>query len=333
MNIVDLRIVYALSIYPMMQPLHSMKVVARRTGLSPHRVRVWERRYGAVTPQRSKGNRRLYCDSEISRLLILQEVIRAGHTIGRVAKLSEADLRALLAQERALDGVPQKLLPDHSAGEIVHLGEALETIRNLDARGLEDVLNRAALDLGQLGLLQRVIVPLIEQIGSSWRDGTLKVAQEHVASAVLRALLVGLAHARELPDTAPRLIVTTPPGQCHELGALLAGATASNQGWRVTYLGACLPAEEIAGAAIQDKARAVALSLVYPEDDPHLEAELTRLRRLMPPGVALLAGGRAAVAYGDLLRRVEAVRLDSLVALQSKLDELRKAPRPRALRP
>ena len=81
------------------------------------------------------------------------------------------------------------------------------------------------------------------------------------------------------------LVVATPAGQIHELGALLVGAAAANLGWHVTYLGASLPAAEIAGAARQNRARAVALSLVYPEDDPRLEGELTRLRESLPPEV------------------------------------------------
>ena len=61
-------------------------------------------------------------------------------------------------------------------------------------------------------------------------------------------------------------------------GDVGAGAAAANIGWHVTYLGASLPAAEIAGAAMQNRARAVALSLVYPQDDPRLEGELIRLR-------------------------------------------------------
>src|SRR3954453_16918076 len=87
-----------------------------------------------------------------------------------------------------------------------------------------------------------------------------------------------------------QLVVATPNGQLHELGALLASAAASNLGWLVTYLGASLPAAEIAGAARQNQARAVALSLVYPEDDQKLEGELFRLRESLPAEVTLLVG-------------------------------------------
>ncbi|HTI70019.1 MAG TPA: cobalamin-dependent protein, partial [Candidatus Limnocylindria bacterium] len=129
-------------------------------------------------------------------------------------------------------------------------------------------------------------------------------------------------------DTAPVLVVATPAGQVHELGALLAAAAAANLGWHVTYLGASLPAAEIAGAARQSRARAVALSLVYPEDDPRMEGELTRLRESLPPAVTLLVGGRAAPAYRNTLKRIGAVQINDLARFGEALDGLRKPAAP-----
>jgi methylmalonyl-CoA mutase cobalamin-binding subunit len=65
----------------------------------------------------------------------------------------------------------------------------------------------------------------------------------------------------------------------HKPGALIVATIAASDGWRVTYLGPSLPAEEIAGAAHQNRARAVALSLVYPGDDPFLRGELLKFQR------------------------------------------------------
>lgn len=93
-----------------------------------------------------------------------------------------------------------------------------------------------------------------------------------------------------------------------------------------TYLGAGLSAADIAGAAIQNGARAVALSIVYPEDDPHLKAEFARLRELLPTMV-IVAGGRAASAYRDALEKIDAIQASDLAGLGEILDRLRKPPR------
>ena len=121
-----------------------------------------------------------------------------------------------------------------------------------------------------------------------------------------------------------KLIVATPSGQLHELGALLVYSTATNLGWRVIYLGASLPAAEITGAALQHGVRAIALSLVYPEDDPLVDTELRKLRQLLPPEVSIIVGGRAAEAYRSSIESIGAFLIGDLNALYNTLDQLRR---------
>jgi DNA-binding transcriptional MerR regulator/methylmalonyl-CoA mutase cobalamin-binding subunit len=306
-----------------MQPLHTMKVVARRTGLSPHVIRVWERRHGAVSPSRSQTRRRLYSEEEIVRLKILGEATKAGHGIGQIARLSVEDLLKLIEEDRPRTAVDLPSLPSGTNSQRDYVGDALEAVRALDLVALERLLNEAASEYGQLGLVQRVLTPLLERIGEAWQEGSLKVAHEHAATAAIRSFLGNFARGNSLPDTAPRLVVTTPPGFLHELGAILVALVASNQGWRVTYLGPCLPAEEIAGAVRQNQARAVALSMVYPGDDPHLESELIRLRQLLPEGAAILVGGRAATAYRPIFERIRAIEVADVSTLRRALEDLR----------
>ena len=66
------------------------------------------------------------------------------------------------------------------------------------------------------------------------------------------------------------MVCATPNGQRHEIGALLGAVMAAAAGWRITFLGADLPVEEIAAAAVSLRADGVAISLVHPEDDPEL---------------------------------------------------------------
>ena len=74
---------------------HGIGVVARRTGLLADRIRVWERRYGAVEPVRSATGRRLYSDADVDRLRLLREVVDRGHAIGAVARLEIGRLAEL----------------------------------------------------------------------------------------------------------------------------------------------------------------------------------------------------------------------------------------------
>jgi methylmalonyl-CoA mutase cobalamin-binding subunit len=193
----------------------------------------------------------------------------------------------------------------------------------MDRLALEQRLTQAWLEFGHQGFLRRVAAPMAQSLGDLWQQGVLAAAHEHFATVILRTFLDNCSRSFLPDEAAPCLVVATPPGNIHELGALLVAAAARNLGWRVVYLGASLPAGEIAGAARQNQARAVALSLVYPADDPNLGRELRELRRFLPPDTALLAGGRAATAYAAELRAVGACAVADLESLSSHLETLR----------
>jgi DNA-binding transcriptional MerR regulator/methylmalonyl-CoA mutase cobalamin-binding subunit len=301
---------------------HSIRVVALKTGLSAHVIRIWEKRYGAVQPRRTATRRRIYTESDLERLNLLRQATRAGHSIGNVARLEVEQLRRLAGQQR-----PPPLAgpgPAIGAAAAPAVAGCLTAIQRFDAQELEAALEQAALDFGQHGLLQNVVAPLTCAIGDHWRAGTVTAAQEHMATGVLRLLLGRISRPFAINGIAPLLLVGTPAGQLHELGAALVAAAAANLGWHVTFLGSSLPASEIAGAAIQKRARAVALSVVYPEDDPGLADELQHLRRWLPAATALIVGGRAAPAYRPALAAVGALVCSDLNDLYGHLDRLRQ---------
>ena len=121
-------------------------------------------------------------------------------------------------------------------------------------------------------------------------------------------------------------MISTPSGQYHELGALLTAACAANIGWETAYLGPSLPAAELVGAVVQFKAKVLALSIVYPNDDPNVAAEIREIGKLMPKNIPLLAGGRAANAYAAELREIGALFCTNLQQFCGALDNLRRSP-------
>jgi len=307
----------------MTEAYHPIHLAARLTGLSTHVIRIWEQRYHAVDPKRTPANHRLYSEGDIERLSLLRDVTRAGHNISQVAALSNDRLRALTANTLGLKLEASGSAAPKPAPEPV-LNECLTSVHALEARALDDTLRRATTELGVQGVLHRLVAPLVQTLGNLWRDGKITAAHEHFATGHIRSFLSGLVKPFGGNEGGPALVVATPSGQLHEMGALLVGALAGNLGWRVTYLGAGLPALEIAGAARQKKARVVALSLVYPEDDANLPTELALLRESLPAQTALLVGGRAMPAYRDILRRLGAILAEDLAQLGQALDRLRR---------
>jgi DNA-binding transcriptional MerR regulator/methylmalonyl-CoA mutase cobalamin-binding subunit len=306
---------------------YPIRVVSRRTGLSTYAIRAWEKRYGAVEPKRTGTNRRLYSSEDLERLALLRRATLAGRSIGQIAKLPTRRLKALVEEdEAAARAVPRLAAPERSprsADEAKFLDACFEAAERLDSAAFQSALDQAAISLSRPALMEQVMAPLMHRIGDAWRGGSLRVAHEHLASALVRTFAGGLDGAFQVPASAPEIVVTTPAGQLHEIGALLAAVTAASEGWRATYLGPSLPAEEIAAAARQKHARAVALSIVYPVDDPHMRSELSRLSQLLGPSTAILVGGRGASSYRSLLSEAGARHLPDIQSLRHELESLR----------
>lgn len=284
-----------------------IQMASQLSGLSSHVIRIWERRYNALSPSRTCTNRRMYCEEAIERLKLLRELTENGHRIGRVAGLCTADLRALVDQQLTRSGPPASAVTfSVDATPALETPEdfiklCIEASKVYDSERLRRLLQRARQQFGQRGMLHHVICPLIQHIGSEWQAGNLRPAHEHVATSVIREMLMTPVPGSQTATSAPEIIITTPAGEMHELGAMLAAASARDLGWKITYLGPNLPIEEIAACTKARKARAVALSVVYPEKCPIIRDKLCRIRQLLPESVALIVGGRASRGYQEHL--------------------------------
>jgi methanogenic corrinoid protein MtbC1 len=304
---------------------HPIQVAARRSGLSADVIRAWERRYHAVEPVRSGTNRRLYSDEDVDRLLLLNQVTSAGRRIGEVAGLPLDELRGMVEEDKAAAGRIGSAAPakqrTHAARD--HFEAAIDAIERLDGDALDAVLSNASIDLSVPVLMDQLVMPLMTEVGERWHNGSLRVAQEHLATSLIRSFLGGLRNTGSVPEGAPEIVVATPAGTRHEFGALMVSVLAAADGWRVTYLGADLPAEEITAAVRNKGAKALALSIVYPTDDPLLVRELKRLCSQLGQEVSLLVGGASAGAYLEVLDDFGATVAADVAALRTELQRLR----------
>lgn len=286
-----------------------------------HTIRVWEKRYGAVQPVRSPNNRRLYTEADVERLRLLREATLAGHGIGQIARLADAELQRLVREVTPAPSAKTRPPADDLAVDMIE--RAVQAIREFDGTSLQRTLDKAAVEFGSPTVLYRVIAPLIEKIGGNWRDGDLRIAHEHFATNRLTEFLNAFARPYAEDLGAPHLLLATPSGQLHELGAIIAAAVARTDGWRTTYLGPALPSEELVYAVENLRPRALALSIVFPPDDAALRRDLKKLRALLPADCPLLVGGRSAAGYRDLLGKLEQAFVVGLQELVPVLDKLR----------
>jgi DNA-binding transcriptional MerR regulator/methylmalonyl-CoA mutase cobalamin-binding subunit len=280
---------------------YSLGLVSRLTGLSPHVLRAWERRYGAVEPLRTAGGTRRYRESDLARLRLIQAAVGAGHPIGDVARLDEAELRRR-ARVREGDERPA-------------LREILEALDSLDAAEAERLLGMQLAALGPRRFAQSVVLPLLAEVGSRWERRELCVASEHLASVVVRSLLGPLLRRRGGAPT-PALLFTTLTGDHHELAVLVAAVIATDLGANAVYLGPDLPPAEVALAVEKTDAAAIVVGVSRFNGSAIRTRSLSELRKILPTSVAIWVGG-AGLDGVDLPKGVEA--LASLEALEQRV--------------
>ncbi|HSE97698.1 MAG TPA: MerR family transcriptional regulator, partial [Blastocatellia bacterium] len=284
--------------------------VTRLTGLSADVVRVWERRYEAVRPERSEGGSRLYTEEDVARLRRLRQAVERGHNIGQAARMSEAELERLLGEtESAVEGPdPYRLSCERF----------LQAIARMDVVAADLELSRAATLFPARQLIKNIVAPILTEVGDRWAHGDIGIAHEHLATGLLRNLLSSLFRLYPPPPLAQTLVLTTPSGERHEFGLLLAALLAATHGWKAVYLGPDLPANEIAYAVRLTGSRFLALSLAG-SDNPKITQELEAIAFAVGPGVRVWIGGTDAANHREFIERANWVLIRDLDDLDDRL--------------
>jgi len=302
--------------------VHTIQSVAEKTGLTPDVIRIWERRYSVVTPERTPSNQRLYTDKDIERLNLLRRVTEQGRRISAIADLSTEELKDIAGASPSLSNLTRPLA-DSDLDIEKSKNEAVSAIIELDPIKFERILEHAFVSLGSVGFMMNFISPLMDQVGNLWRSGAVRTCQEHFSSAHVRSFLGRYMLEANSDPKGPRIIIATLPGQMHELGATMSAVVAAQGGWNVIYLGACVPLEEILFTADCKEAKAVGISLGYPIDDPKIPMMLEQLGADAPEMCRILVGGSGTDRYRSLLARMGALEMKDLENLSKTLDSIR----------
>ena len=280
-------------------PAHyPIRAVAKLTGLSIDTLRAWERRHSAVTPIRDDRGR-LYTEADIARLRLLRSAVEHGHSIGRVARLTDAELRELAATTAASassEMPPTRRTPLDTAA----LSAALQAY---DAAGIDQQIGRLAAVLPPLELLRDVLMPVLAKVGDDWHRRRLRVAHEHLMSSAIRNMLGSFLRLYARPEMPTRLLFATLAGERHEIGTLGAAVLAASSGLGVAYLGPDLPARQIVDSVRPAGAHVLVLGLTATTAGKAKERELRTIVRDLPKEVELWAGGRGAVRQTALIGR------------------------------
>lgn len=274
--------------------LYPIQTVSLRTGLSPHVIRAWERRYKVLEPFRSEG-RRLYSEADIAYLSLLKRAVDNGNRIGSIAFLSVDELRSRVS-ESPDDGRPRDITD--------RVARALSHAAATDARRFDAELYEAVQTFGDAAVVEAFIFPVLRELGERWREGTAEIAEEHVVTAVIRGYLSSRLRDLVPPADAPMAVIASLEGELHDIGALAGAVRAREAGWNATFLGANTPVKAMTDVAANMGARVVVVVITLEESEASVTVQLDRLSASLPHKTDIAIAGNPSAgtaAYAETL--------------------------------
>lgn len=293
--------------------MYSIKAVSQATGLTVETLRAWERRYRVVVPQRDEMGRRVYRAEDVLRLRRLREATDRGHPISRLVKLDEPALASLLHE-------PERRPQSAMASTFVE--RILDAARRYSSAECEQSLTLAISLMSPSRLIGEVLEPLLREVGERWHSGTFSIAQERLVSATVRKHIGLIVETYDRTAHRGSIVFATLPGERHELGLLMSAMVCASHGFKVHYLGADLPAEEIARYARESGAGIVALSVLLLDGIEQVPAQLHTLREALGPDIPIWVGGSAAQQVDRAALPADVIIVADSTELEQRLDVL-----------
>ncbi|TCS95401.1 B12 binding protein [Tepidimonas ignava] len=283
-------------------PTWTIADVERDTGIGKDTLRVWERRYGFPRPGRDAHGDRCYDTAQVQRLRLIRRLLDLGHRPGRVVGLPLTALQDLAARGPR---VAPSTAPTPPHAQATVLAQWLGWLEADQGERVQQALRASLQQHGLAQTVQTLVAPMCVAVGEAWAQGRLGVYQEHlwteVVQRTLREAIAALDAAPGTPKQAPRVLLTTTPGEPHLLGLLMAECFLALQGCERVVLGAQTPLIDIVTAARRLAVDVVGLSYSAYVGRRDLVDELVQLRTRLPDNVALWVGGAGAQRHGRAL--------------------------------
>ncbi|OFX86399.1 MAG: hypothetical protein A2W99_13490 [Bacteroidetes bacterium GWF2_33_16] len=215
---------------------YSIKELENLSGIKAHTIRIWEKRYNLIKPDRTDTNIRYYCDTELKRLLNIAILNRHGIKISNIAHLSDTELT-----EKVVSISSDPLNAENNIENMV-----LAMVDMNEAR-FEKILSRYIMNEGFENAVIKIIFPFFEKIGLLWQTGSINPAHEHFVSNLFRQKLMVAIDNLAVTDkqNAKKFVMFLPEGEYHELGLLFYYYLVKKSGKLVYYLGSSVPYSDV----------------------------------------------------------------------------------------
>ncbi len=217
----------------------SIKQLEELSGIKAHTIRIWEKRYNLIAPDRTDGKHRIYTNDDLKSILRVVYLYKKGLKISKIAMLKEQEMLQKI----------NAIKHDASRYEEV-LPELMGACIDLDANRVTDILADVEAQVGLEQMMCKLVYPFLEQLGRAWVTGKILPNNEHFISHIITTRII-LAISRlkkpEHHENAPRVLLLQPTGEYHEIPLLFINYLLCKNGCKTVYFGSNVSMEAIAG--------------------------------------------------------------------------------------
>ena len=286
---------------------YKIKDLENLTGIKSHTIRIWEKRYRILSPDRTDTKIRTYSDSELTHLLTVSMLNRNGIKISKIAKLSQEDMNKLLWDIK-VNKEPEYSM-DKLLLSLVSLDEELfkETLANLlETEGLEKTFTDH-------------LIPFLDRIGIMWLIGSVNPAQEHFMSNLIRQKIISEIDKQEIPvSTEKSVLMYLPEHEWHEMSLLFYHFLLRSKGVPTFYLGQSLPYESLVECIEKLKPNYILSSWLTAVDEKLVVSYFKKLKSDYP-NLDVFAGGPQIKANSTALKKY-IIEVNDLASIMKHLE-------------
>jgi MerR family transcriptional regulator, light-induced transcriptional regulator len=214
---------------------YSIKELEQLSGIKAHTIRIWEKRYNLITPQRTTTNIRFYSDEDLKKIINISLLNHHGIKISKVASMSLLEIHQKILE-----------ITESASAATLYMDQLVVAMVDLDEAQFEKMLTGITKQFGFEQSITEVIYPFLEKIGVLWQTGTITPAHEHFISNLIRQKLIVAIASLPVPSKhSKKVVLFLAESELHELGLLFFHYMVRSRGFNTIYLGQSVPYQDL----------------------------------------------------------------------------------------
>jgi len=211
----------------------TIKDLENFSGIKAHTIRIWEKRYNLLEPNRTESNIRYYNLQNLQKLLNVAFLNNNGLKISKIAELSESNIVVKVKELSAKMGVKEQ------ASSSLKLA-----MLNFDENMFNETYNNLVVNSSFREVFKNVFIPFINEIGMLWQVNSILPAHEHfVSNLILQKILINIERVQLTKPTNLKkvFVLYLPMNEVHDLGLQYLHYEILLHGYQSVYLGHSVP--------------------------------------------------------------------------------------------